>query len=394
MKIAHVIVGGEMGGGQKICGEVINALYARGDSAIVISPSRGSFTRQLESRNIPVHYVACRKSYHIGSAFELARCLKREKVDMVHTHGMLTSNVLARLAARWAKIPAISHIHSDNFFNPHPWVRRYQILFDNATSKYCSAHIAVSQSIRDALVRQGVAENKIHVIHNGIDPDSLHISRKAEEVRSEFNLSLDQPLIGMAGMLCPLKGQEEFLRVAARITKLFPKVCFMIVGKDIEKEGAYEVYLKRLVEKLDLADKVIFTGYRSDVLDLIHALDLFVHPSKKEGLPVVILEAMALGKAVIASRVDGIPEIVLQDVTGILTEPGDMEEIYQAMVTLLSRPQLAVKFGNRGRDRVIQYFNQKKMIKEIFDVYDHAPTGSRRISNQTLIDSHHDDRTN
>ena len=381
MKVAHVIVSGEVAGGQTVCGQIIEALKKRGDRAIVVSPTEGVFAERLRKDNIPVYLIPFRKTYHIQNAFHLARILRKEHVDIVHTHAMVQVNVQARLGAWLAGLPVISHLHTPNHFRSHPIIRRYQILLDNWTAQLCSEIVTVSESTKEALAAQGCVYHKAKVVYNGIDVDHLPNLKTRTSVFREFNLQPTHRLIGTVGMLCPIKGQKEFIFAAKEILSQIPETVFMVVGKDIEMGGSYESELRDLSFKLGLDGKLIFTGYRSDALSLINAFDVFVLPSKLEGLPITILEAMALRKAVVAAKTGGVPEVVIHDKTGILVGKEDVPRLAQSVIELLRNSEKTIRIGENGHQQVKQFFSEEKMIEEIFDIYDQVLTRRGRRFN-------------
>ncbi|MBI4398590.1 MAG: glycosyltransferase family 4 protein [Candidatus Omnitrophica bacterium] len=380
MKVAHVIVGGEVSGGQIVCQSIVEALQARGDGVIVISPTPGAFADRMQAQGIPVFFIPFAKSYHMQNAFSFAALLRREKIDLVHTHAMVTANIPARLGAFWAGVPVISHIHIPNYFSKGPLIRLYQKAFDTITSAFCARLIAVSESVRRALLCQGISQKQITLIYNGICPDKTIPQRTRADVFHEFGLTPSTKLIGTVGRLCPVKGQQEFILAAKRVLSRFPQARFFIVGKDLETGGRYEQYLRELTRAEGIDASCVFTGYRSDVLDLVNAFDFFVLPSYTEGLPITILEAMALKKAVIATRVGGVPEIVVDQETGLCIKPGDISGLEEAMAYLLTHEEKAGEMGRRGHERIQRYFLEEKMLNEVLALYDQIINKTRGLA--------------
>lgn len=369
MKVAHVVVSGEIAGGQIICLKMIEALKKRGGEAIVISPTAGVFTHGLTKDQIPVHFLPFRKTYHFHNAFQLAGILKREGVHLVHTHGMINSNVHARIASRLAHVPYVSHIHIANVFNPNPMIRRYQVFLDNWTSGFSGQLIAVSEATKQSLVEQGILPDRIRVVLNGVN-ERLNIQLSREEVFKKLSIDQDSRLIGMVGRLCPVKGQEEFMMAMARVFRQIPEAIGIVIGHDAEFKGAYERKLLKMAEKLGFGRRMIFTGYQSDPISLIHAMEFFVLPSRAEGLPLVALEAMSLQKAVVASCVGGVSEAVQDGKTGILVPPENVDALTRAILKLLSDPPLSRTMGEAGRERVQKYFSEARMCERVLNVYD------------------------
>lgn len=370
MKVLHTAINGEIAGGQKVCLQIMEALLEEGHQAIVVSPNEGPFTELVRKKGIPVFQIPFEKTYSFHRAFQLARLIKKEKVNLVHTHGMVPGNIQARFAACLGGVPCISHIHIANVFNSNPLIRKYQVFLDNWTSKFCYRLIAVSQSTKKSLVDQGIPAERIVVIPNGIDWHEIRARQTREEIISRFNLDTKSRLIGTIGRLCPAKGQEEFLKAAKAVSKKISNAVWFVIGQDMEFSGRYETHLRALARKLDLNGRVIFTGYQADPYSLMNALDLFVLASKAEGMPLVILEAMALKKAVIATAVGGVPEVVQNGRTGILIPPGDSEALIQAMLELLRNPKPVLEMGEAGFQRIRNHFSVSGMIRRVRKIYE------------------------
>ncbi len=373
MKVAHVIMSGEVAGGQIICERILTALRKRGDDAIVISPNEGHFTDRLREKNIPVFLIPFRKTYHINRAFQLARLLKQEKVDLLHTHAMVPTNVLSRLAAKMVGIPCISHIHAENMFNKNPLIRSYQIWFDRLTSEQCFKLITVSEATKQSLIQEKIPANHIEVILNGIYRNEVitpQICR--EDILKKWLIPESHHLIGMVGRLSPLKGLDEFFESMVIVHKQISNTTALIVGEELEFNGQYEQKLREQAKRLGLSGNLIFTGYQADSISLINAMDFLVAPSKTEGLPITILEAMSVKKAVVASNVGGIGELVQDEVTGLLVPAGNSNQLAQAILRLLTNKKLIKQMGEQGFLRVKESFTEEKMVNQIFEIYQQA----------------------
>lgn len=373
IKVAHVVISGEVAGGQVICERVVTALRKRGNQAIVISQTEGDFTERLKKDKIPVFLIPFKKTYHIQDAFRLAQLLKKEQVDLVHTHSMVPGNVLSRLAAKIAGVPCISHIHIENVFNSNPLIQLYQMWFDRWTSNHCYKLIAVSGATKQSLIRQKIPADQVEVILNGIyqgKPAKPAVSR--EEILRQWGIPDHHHLIGIVGRMSPVKGFEEFLESMTTVCRQILAVTALLIGQDSEFGGRYERKLRELAELLGLSGHVIFTGFQPDALSFIAAMDFLVAPSKAEGLPITILEAMSLQKAVIASNVGGVSEVIQDGETGLLVRVGDTNRLAEAMLKLLNNPRLCQQMGENGFLRVQESFTEEKMLNRIFEIYEEA----------------------
>jgi glycosyltransferase involved in cell wall biosynthesis len=196
---------------------------------------------------------------------------------------------------------------------------------------------------------------RVEVLHNGVDTDALDPARcgRRGEVRRELGVSEETALVTAVGRLTAVKNYPLLLRSFARALRSFPEAALAVAGEGEELES-----LKALSGELGIADRVRFTGFRKEVSELLHASDLFAHASLMEGLPNAILEAMAMGRAVVATEVGGVPELVAHGETGLLTPSGDEEALAGALLRLLNAPETRGRMGDAGRLRVRQRFDQ------------------------------------
>jgi len=369
MKALHVVVGGELAGGQIVCRQIIKTLRDKGHQSMVVSPNEGAFTERLKLEGVPVFYIALKKTYSFHRAIQLASLIRREKVDLVHTHAMVASNVQSRIAARLAGVPCVSHIHIANVFHKHPVVRAYQQCLDNGTSHFCEKMIAVSESTRQSLILQGIPSGRIVTIPNGVRVRETDLGVERAELLRRFKIHSEGPVVGMIGRLCPTKGQEEFLKAIQQITREIPDLTGVMIGKDIEFRGVYEARLKNLAQEYKLNGRMVFAGHQEDPFPWIQAMDFLVLPSKAEGMPLVLLEAMSMKKAVVASAVGGVPEVVEDGITGILVPPGDSDVLAKAILKLLKDPRLAASMGEAGFQRVQNFYTEEMSMQQVMNVY-------------------------
>lgn len=370
MKILYPVIDGEVSGGNIICLRIIEEALKRGYAVIVNSPTESKFTDILKEKGIKVYNLDTRRSFRLDNAIKLARIIKKENINLVHSHGPLGVIILSRLAGWLAAVPVINHAHLWDFPSANPAVRLYHYLLNWITSRlFCAQVIAVSESVRKEIIKQGVALNKIAIIYNGIDLDNLSCNKGSVEIRREFGLKENQRIIGEVARLCKSKGQDILIKAAQKVIRNNPDTVFMIVGEDLERTGGYKKELEDLAGDLGLKQNIIFTGYRRDIMDLMNIFDIFVLPSLEEGLSVAILEAMAAKKAVIAASVGGNPEIVIDGRTGTLVEPQSPDKLAKAIIYHLENPGISKIMGEQGYDRVKKYFSLSQMLDKVMDIY-------------------------
>jgi glycosyltransferase involved in cell wall biosynthesis len=208
--------------------------------------------------------------------------------------------------------------------------------------------------------------NKTIVIRNGIDVDRFDLTLDGTPFLNQHRIAADASVVGAVGRLRPWKGQERFLRSMARVANVVPSARFLVVGGAIfgVRDGFPE-RLRHLAAELGIADRVVFTGQLADVRPALAAMDLFVHPGDPEPFGLVNLEAMAMGKPVVAFAHGAIPEIVLDGETGLLVPPGDEGALAGAVIDLLGDPHRRSAMGKAARARVEAHFTAQRMADEV-----------------------------
>lgn len=229
--------------------------------------------------------------------------------------------------------------------------------------------VAVSEDIARGLCQAvGIRPNRIRIIYNGIETDLFHPNQKTrEQIRRELQVTDEQSVIGTIGNLYPVKGHTYLVRAAAAVTQVFPESVFIIAGRGQLLEG-----LQTEARELGVEKHIRFLGFREDVPALLQAMDIFVLPSLSEGLPLSALEAMASGKPVVATRVGGVPEVVVDGETGFLVAPEDADDLAEKLVCLLKAPCLLQQLGAKGHEMVKERFSLDRMVKNYEELYQKA----------------------
>jgi glycosyltransferase involved in cell wall biosynthesis len=352
MRIVHLVIGGEVAGGQAVALRLARAARERGDEVSFVAPERGPFTELVAREGFDVDVLPLRRSFQLGAAWRLARLLRRRHADVLHTHTLAAANALSRPAARAAGVPVVSHLHIENHFRPA--TRPLLAGLDNATARLAARLVAVSEDTKRAYERQGYPRGRIEVVYNGVDVPANGGFRRNEPAR-----------IGEIARLCDVKGQRELLQAVARL----PEARLVLAGRDLEQGGAFQDALERESERLGIRERVEF-GFHDDVPALLESLDVVALPSWTEGLPVVLLEAMAHARPVVATPVGGTPELVVDGETGLLVPPRDPEALAAALRRLLEDPDLARRLGEAGRERVAERFTAAQQTRRILELYD------------------------
>ncbi len=317
--------------------------------AVVCLIRGGALQPEFERIGVPVTVFGRHGRYDPLLVLRLARWLRRRRASVVHTH-LFTADSYGRLAARLAGVPGIfSTVHSV----APTGAGRVRATVSRLLARLSTGVVGCSEEVAQTLVRRdGLRADRVHAIPNGVDLLRFADAR-GDGVREEFGLDSRRRLIGVVGRLHPPKGHEDLLLALARLDPgLRRDLSCLVVGA-----GVLEAPLRQRVAELGLHDCVIFTGLRTDVPRLVAALDVFVMPSRWEGLPIALLEAMATSRPVLCTRVGGIPDVVQHGDNGLLVEAGDVDGLRAGIERLLREPQLAARLAARARTTVIERFD-------------------------------------
>ncbi|MEI6831870.1 MAG: glycosyltransferase family 4 protein [Candidatus Omnitrophota bacterium] len=299
--------------------------------------------------------------------FFIYRFIKNNKIDIVHTHSS-KAGILGRLAAKAAGVRIIIHtVHGWSFHDYQVGIIYYFYLFlEKLCAQFSSAIVVVSRWDKRQAARQLVGrQDKYKLIRYAINYEELKNNTEGSKVRKEFGLSEADLVIGMVACFKPQKAPLDFIKLASVIKKDFPNAKFILVGDGIEREK-----VRALINKLNLKEQVILTGWRHDVASILFCLDIFVLTSLWEGLPIAVLEAMATGLPVIATDTGGISEVVLHGKTGYLVKPGDIEALQGRLKELLMNPSLRKEFANQAITTLgFNEYSLDNMLKNTSQLY-------------------------
>jgi glycosyltransferase involved in cell wall biosynthesis len=346
---------------------LLPGLRARGVDArlwMLVEPGNPvqDYVDRAEALGVPVERVIIRRHFDPGLWRRLAVRLRDARPDLVHTH-LIHADLYGIPAARWAGVRGVvSSRHNDDRFRRWLPVR----VLSRWLWRQADAGIAISEAIRRfAIAYEGVSPQKIHTIHYGLDPASVHAPPDARtRLRQELGLPADAPLVGSVCRLIEQKGLDNALDGFAQVAAEFPAAHYAIAG-DGPLRGALEAQAARL----GVADRVHFLGWRADAPAIFAALDVLLAPSRWEGFGLVFLEAMALGVPVISTRVSAIPEVIADGETGWLVPPDDPAAIAGALRAALADPDERCRRGEAGRARLESQFTVDAMVERTLAVY-------------------------
>jgi glycosyltransferase involved in cell wall biosynthesis len=336
----------------------------------------GPFLKDVERLQIPVehyHVASLRSGRALKEGLRCAGQIRSNGIDIVHTYGFYP-NMFAIPAASLAGASAIVASIRDTGDICTPKQCRMQKL----VCHFADCILVNAEAIRQKLIADGYKGAKIKVIKNGIDLSRFEKAHDQGKLRYEYRLSPDAPLVMMLARLSVVKGIEYFLEAAAITAQRFENARFLIVGDLKDDHHDYRETLKRQADRLGLARRVIFTGFRLNVAEVLAEATVSVLPSLAEGLSNTLLESMAAGLPIVATSVGGNPEVVEDGATGLLVPPRDSDALARAISRLLAHAEMARRFGAAGRQRVARHFSLERMTQDTEGLYRQLLETARR----------------
>ncbi|PYN99002.1 MAG: hypothetical protein DMD91_13780 [Candidatus Rokuibacteriota bacterium] len=371
--ILYVIDNLEFGGGERGFVQLAAALHTRYRVAFACAPG-GVLAERLPALGVRIHPIPFRRQISLKRLRDLAVVIRSERVDLVHSMGA-RADVAARLAARLAGVPVVSTIamFAERFDVGR--LRRFVYhLLSRATERMCAGLIAESDAIRTTLVREhGLPAARVVRIYRGVELDDRPSAEATEYLRASLGLPVRAPVVGTVGRLVYQKAQDVFLRAAALVVQEIPDARFLVVG-----EGPQAAALERLRSQLGLDAACRFTGFRRDVAALLGVMDVFTLPSILEGFPQVLLEAFAQSRPVVATRIDGVTELIEDHLNGRLVPSGDAAALAATLIELLQDRAQAGKLGQAGRRHAEEQFSVTRMVQDVETFYDNVLHGAER----------------
>lgn len=344
---------------------------------LVVTPNDGPLVEELRRQRVEVRIVRTierlygsshqasgtlltsirRLLVNVWLTVRLYSLIRRTRADLVYLN--TSAARYASIASKLSGLPVVWHVRE---YREDGLRRR---VFTRYIRLMCDRTIANSKAVRD-MWNPKWAASKIRVIYNGIDVSKASsVSESSPVART----SRQAPVLGYVGQIHKVKGLEVLVGAVEWLKQDFPKIRCSIIGAAPKSQANHERYLKDLIRKRRLEGHFDFLGERRDVLRLLSQIDVLVLPSVSESFGRVLIEAMAMAKPVVASRVGGVPEVVVDGVTGFLVPPGDSKILAEAIMSLISDPQKATRFGRMGKIRVQKMFDLERYHRQIEAVF-------------------------
>ena len=358
-------------GGEAQMQLLMSGLCEQGVDVHLASPRDSEIERRTSHLPVTVHALNIAGGFDLGAGRRLRRILRKHRFDIVHSHSSHAHGVVFMATATMRRPPR--HVVSRRVDFAVATTPLSAIKYRRGADLY----LAVSNGVREVLLDGGIAPEHIRLVHDGIDLGKFDGLRDAGYLREEFAITPGTRVVGNIAALAPHKSQVDLLHAARRVCDGRSDVRFFIVG-----EGPLEKRLKRLNAELGLEDRVVFTGFREDVLELLSIFDVFVMSSYLEGLGTSILDAQAAGIPVVATRTGGIVDVVEDGRTGLLVAPRAPDELASAITRMLDDKTLAGKCVT-GALETSKGYDHHAMVYKTLDAYREL-TGSPPSSNSPV----------
>lgn len=367
--VLHIVNGEHYAGAERVQDLLGATLPSFGFRPVFAAVKPDQFGKRRHYRTAPLLETPMKGRFDLRPAKALADIIRRERCQIIHTHTVRAA-LVGRAAAALTGVPMVHHIHSPTTAETtRSWRNWINAAIERISTRKIAAAITVSESLAQYAVKHGIPAERITVVHNGVPVCGDYSER--ETPRGTWQ-------IGCMALYRPRKGLETLLHALAQMTQAGLPVQLRAVGKFETPE--YEQEILALTAKLGIAEHVEWRGFRSDTPAEFAAMDLFVLPSLfGEGMPMVVLEAMSFGVPVIASRVEGIPEAIIDGRDGLITAPGDATALAEAVAKFVRGDVSWSVLRHRARTRQVAHFSTESMAGRTADVY-------RRVLGETAGD--------
>ncbi|MBP0125078.1 MAG: glycosyltransferase family 4 protein [Nitrospira sp.] len=363
-RILYVHGIGAIGGAERDLLALLPSLDRHKWEPHVVCPGTGPFQDQLQALAVPTHALTLPPWRQLLAFFHRRSAVRRLGAlvgqltpAMIHVNDIWwVPHTLSVVRYNATSLPIVAHVRQE--IEPAK-VRRYGL-------DRVDAVVAISRQIEASLIAGGVSASRVRTLYSGIDCSGRQPAVDRQAIRQMIGVSDGAVLLGTIANLFPRKGYEVMLRALPAIIRAVPAVQYVIVGSDA---SGYGDRLKRLAQELQIAEQVHLVGFQDPVQPFLAALDLYVHPALLEGFGLAVVEAMAMGKAVVATTTGGLPEVVAQGETGLLVPPGDAESLAVTVVSLLEDKVRREQMGRKGMARAQERFSLAASVMQMEQVY-------------------------
>ncbi len=362
IKVLETIRQGKIGGGESHVLDLVEELDKSAYEPVVLSFTPGPMIDKLQAMGIKTYVIPTETPFDISKWHQVKQILIKEEIQLVHAHGTrANSNVF--WAAKQLNLPVVYTVHGWSFHpDQHPLLRYLRIKGEEFLSSRANVTICVSDNnLRDALKEFEIPNAA--VIKYGINLNKFNPDNTYKNVRSDYGIDPQTTVVGYVARITVQKDPYTLMKAIARVPETL-NVKFLVIG-----DGELKAGMLKLAHELGIESRIIFSSFRQDVPDVLSAVDIYCLPSLWEGLPIGLLEAMAMKKAIVASAVDGTKEVITDQQNGFLVPPQSPERLADALTQLVSNPALISAFGNKAYEVMKEQFNVATMTRKVERIY-------------------------
>jgi glycosyltransferase involved in cell wall biosynthesis len=378
--ILYLHAGAELYGADKVLLDLVSNLDKNKYTPFVLLPNDGILRKKMEDEKIKVEilpYPILRRKYFnpvgimeltlelLKYSQTLKKYVKKNNIDIVHVN---TTAVLEGVFFKFNKqVKVLWHVH-EIIVKPKIVNKGISFLVKHFSDKI----VAVSKATEIHFIESGqIKKDKIDVIYNGVDNLTYHADNTTDYLRTEFNILLNEKVIGMIGRVNSWKGQMDFIIAVEPILKKNPNWKAILVGSVFEGEEHFMNELKSRIAVSEVKNQIIISEFRDDIQNIHNLFDIFVLPSiNPDPLPTVVLESMATSKPIVGYAHGGVTEMVRSGSNGILVEPNNVGELSLAIDQLVNNEKKRIRFGQESLKKQVQYFSLKAYVKKFEDKYE------------------------
>lgn len=363
IRVLQTIRQGKIGGGESHVLDLVATLDRTKFDPLVLAFTDGPMITALQQMQVPAHVIESEKAFDITVWKQVKRFMQQQKVDIVHVHGTrANTNVL--WAARSLQLPLVYTIHGWSFHEGlHPVMKHARIAAEKYITRKAHVNICVSESNRQTGLR-AFGGFKAEVIRNGVNPQKFNPTAVYPNVKADCGIPAHHLVVGYIARMTLQKDPVSMIKAFADVTAQIPDITLLMVGG-----GELQQTARDTAASLGISDRVVFQDFRQDVPAVLSAMDIYCLPSLWEGFPIGVLEAMAMGKAVIASDVDGTREAVDHEHNGLLVPPADSTALATAIIRLARDFSLRKRLQQKAIDTIRSTYNVAGMTRNIEAIY-------------------------
>lgn len=368
IRVLHCIRQGAIGGGESHVLDLVANLDPEKVESLVLSFTPGAMVDRLNERGVKTFVIPTRFPFDVRVWASVRRLMLDHRIDLIHAHGTRALSNVFR-GAKKNKLPLLYTVHGWSFNNDQPgWKKSMRVAGESYLVRKADQTINISESNRRAGIDNINGFSSV-VVRCGIDLNKFNKDAPHEDLRTQFGVKPEHTLVGYIVRITRQKDPISMIRAFAIAASQEPNIRLLIVG-----DGDLKQEMVSLIASLELNERVIVQGFRQDVPSVLSNVDVYCLPSLWEGLPLGLLEAMSMGKAIVASAVDGTLEVVKDGENGLLITPGNVGGIAEAILQIHRDKALRSRLERGAYNSISADFNATKMARAIETLYEKYTT--------------------